>query len=212
MPADTLTGYPAGNSQVMEKIMDKKIVLHVGCGRSFLDAELFNSREWQEVRLDINPAVHPDIVSSITEMNAVLDRSVDVVWSAHNLEHLYADEVNIALQEFYRVLKPNGLVMITLPDIQAVAQEVAKGRLEKPLYQSAAGPIAAIDILWGHRASINRGNYHMAHKTGFTLKTLENNLALANFQKIKVKTIAWDLWATAYKLKSNGRNEKYRNI
>jgi len=186
--------------------MVKKIVLHVGCGSLFLDAELFNKREWKEVRLDIDPMVNPDIVSSITEMNAVQDRSVDVVWSAHNLEHLYADEVNLALQEFYRVLKPNGLVMITLPDIQAVAREVAEGRLEEPLYQSPAGPIAAIDILWGHRASITRGNLHMAHKTGFTLKALKKNLALANFHKIKVKSVGWDLWATAYKLGSNGQN------
>jgi len=184
--------------------MIKKTVLHVGCGRLLLDSGLFNNREWQEIRLDIDPAVNPDIVSSITEMNAVQDRSVDVVWSSHNLEHLYADEVNMALQEFYRVLKPNGLVMITLPDIQAVAREVAQGRLEESLYQSPAGPIAAIDILWGHRDSINRGNYHMAHKTGFTLQTLEKNLALVNFQNIEVKSLGWDLWATAYKLRSNG--------
>lgn len=186
--------------------MDKKIVLHVGCGNLCLDAELFTSREWQEVRLDIDPSVNPDIVSSITEMNTVPDRSVDVVWSAHNLEHLYAEEVILALQEIYRVLKTNGMVMITLPDIQAVAREVAKGRLEEPLYQSPAGPIAAIDILWGHRASIKRGNYHMAHKTGFTRKTLEKNLAVANFQKIEVKSLDWNLWATAYKLRSNGRH------
>jgi len=192
--------------QRMEIGMIKKIVLHVGCGSVFLDSELFNNRKWREVRLDINPTVNPDIVNSITEMNAVQDQSVDVVWSAHNLEHLFANEVILALQEFYRVLKPNGLVMITLPDIQAVAREVAEGRLEEPLYQSPAGPISAIDILWGHRASINRGNHHMAHKTGFTLKSLKKNLALANVQKINVKSVGWDLWATAYKLSSNDQN------
>ena len=128
------------------------------------------------------------------------------MWSGPptTLNIFFANEVILALQEFYRVLKPNGLVLITLPDIQAVAREVAEGRLEEPLYQSPAGPIAAIDILWGHRDSINRGNYHMAHKTGFTLKALKKNLVLANFQKIKVKSVGWDLWATAYKLRSNG--------
>ena len=186
--------------------MNKKTVLHVGCGRLLLDSELFNNRKWQEIRLDIDPGVSPDIVSSITEMNAVPDRTVDVVWSSHNLEHLYADEVNMALQEFYRVLKPNGLVMITLPDIQAVAREVANGRLEETLYQSSAGPIGAIDILWGHRDSIKRGNHHMAHKTGFTRQTLEKNLALVNFQNIEVKSLGWDLWATAYKLRTNDSN------
>jgi hypothetical protein len=44
----------------------------------------------------------------------------------------------------------------------------------------------------------------MAHKTGFTQQTLEKNLALVNFQNIEVKSLGWDLWATAYKLRSNG--------
>ncbi len=192
--------------------MAKKIVLHVGCGKLALDDELFDPLQWEEVRLDVDPAVNPDIINSTTDMNALENRSVDVVWSAHNLEHLYAHEVILALQEFYRVLKPNGLVMITLPDIQAVAREVAEGRLEDPLYQSPVGAIAAIDILWGHRASIDRGNHFMAHKTGFTLKTLEKNLALANFQNIQIKSLGWDLWATAYKLDSNGQNGKSAGI
>ncbi len=192
--------------------MAKKIVLHVGCGKLALDDELFDPLQWEEVRLDVDPAVNPDIINSTTDMNALENRSVDVVWSAHNLEHLYAHEVILALQEFYRVLKPNGLVMITLPDIQAVAREVAEGRLEDPLYQSPVGAIAAIDILWGHRASIDRGNHFMAHKTGFTLKTLEKNLALANFQSIQIKSLGWDLWATAYKLDSNGQNGKSAGI
>jgi hypothetical protein len=110
------------------------------------------------------------------------------------------------IQEFYRVLKAKGMVMITLPDIQAVAREVAKGRLEEPLYQSHAGPIAAIDILWGHRASISRGNHHMAHKTGFTLKILGKTVAHVNFQNIAVKFLGWDLWETAYRLRSNGQH------
>jgi SAM-dependent methyltransferase len=186
--------------------MAKKCVLHVGCGKLALDAELFDPRQWKEIRLDIDPAVEPDIINSIIDMNAVQNRSVDVVWSAHSLEHLYRHEVIPALQEFYRVLKPNGLVMITLPDIQAVAREVAEGRLEDPLYQSPAGPIAAIDILWGHRAAIIKGKQHMVHKTGFTSTTLEKNLAQANFQNIQIKSIGWDLWATAYKLDSKGQN------
>jgi len=187
-------------------MMIKKTVLHVGCGNLALNVELFDQRQWQEVRLDIDPAVNPDIVNSITDMKAVPERSVDVIWSAHNLEHLYAGEVVIALQEFYRVLKPNGLVMITLPDVQAVAREVAEGRLEEPLYHCPLGPIAAIDILWGHRAAINSGNHHMAHKTGFTRQSLEKNLTIANFQKITIKSVGWDLWATAYKRSLNGPN------
>ena len=71
-------------------------VLHVGCGPSDpakLPAAFFPAGEWQELRLDIDPGVAPDIVASITDMAVVATGSVQAIWSAHNLEHLAAHEV-----------------------------------------------------------------------------------------------------------------------
>ena len=65
-------------------------LLHVGCGHDS-QADLpapFNLPPWQEIRLDIDPNSRPDVVASITDMAAVPSRSVDAVWSSHNLEHL----------------------------------------------------------------------------------------------------------------------------
>ena len=44
--------------------------------------------------------VQPDVIGTITNMNAVEDVSVDSVFSSHNIEHLYAHEVPIAFAEF----------------------------------------------------------------------------------------------------------------
>ena len=75
--------------------MSKKCVLHVGCGPQNPEAlhPVFRHPQWQELRLDINPAVKPDIVGSMTDMQAVADDSVDAIWSFHNLDHLFAHEV-----------------------------------------------------------------------------------------------------------------------
>ena len=43
--------------------------------------------------------------------------SVDAVFSSHNIEHLYPHEVPLALKEFMRVLKPDGFVLMTCPDL-----------------------------------------------------------------------------------------------
>ncbi len=182
--------------------MAQKIVLHVGCGApnpQKLHAH-FRTTEWREVRLDIDPAVQPDIVASITDMAIVKTESVDAIWSSHNIEHLYPHEVALALNEFYRVLKIGGLALITLPDLQRVAEWIAQDRLEDIAYVSPAGPITPLDMAYGHRPSLARGNLFMAHKTGFTAKTLGNALVKAGFVAVKVtRGPAFDLWAVAYK-------------
>jgi ubiquinone/menaquinone biosynthesis C-methylase UbiE len=177
-----------------------KTVLHVGCGNSPLGSR-FAKEQWREIRLDIDPRVNPDIVASIMDMGSVADSSVDAVWSSHNLEHLYAHEVPHALQEFRRVLKPGGFVLLAMPNLKDAAWHVAQGELETPLYQSPAGPISAIDILFGHRPSIARGNLHMAHKTGFTAQTLAVKLQQAGFREIEVQENRrqYELLAKAYK-------------
>ncbi|HEY9301549.1 MAG TPA: tetratricopeptide repeat protein [Phormidium sp.] len=181
----------------------KKKVLHVGCGPYSLSGlhETFKTDEWQEVRLDIDPNVKPDIISSITDMSPVPSHSVDAIWSSHNIEHIYPHEVPIALAEFYRVLKPGGFVLITLPDIQKVAEYVAQGNLEEPIYLSPAGPIAAIDILYGLGTDLAKGKYYMAHRTGFTQESLAQKMQQAGFHPVEVRSEYLNLWATAYKPK-----------
>lgn len=180
-----------------------RIVLHVGCGApnpEKLPAAFFARGEWRELRLDIDPNVAPDIEASITDMAVVADASVDAVWSSHNVEHLFAHEVPIALAEFHRVLRPGGFALITLPDLQQVAALIAEGRLEEAAYLSNSGPIAPLDILYGHRASIAGGNHFMAHRTGFTATTLDGALRRAGFATVQVARDGhYALWATAVK-------------
>ncbi len=178
--------------------------LHIGCGTKRKDQTTpgFNTPAWQELRLDIDAAVVPDLVGSMTDMAAVADGSVDAIFSSHNLEHLYPHEVPLALQEFLRVLTLEGFAVITCPDLRSVCQLVAEDKLTEPAYLSPAGPIAPIDILYGHRPSLARGNLYMAHRCGFTQRVLVGTLQAAGFAVIASKARGapyFDLWALASK-------------
>jgi predicted SAM-dependent methyltransferase len=179
-----------------------KTVLNVGCGyplRQKLHRH-FHGPEWREIRLDLDPAVQPDIVCSITDISPVAADWVDAVWSSHNLEHLQRHEVPLALAEFLRVLKPHGLLLLTLPDLQQVARLVAEDRLEESAYVSQSGPITPLDMIFGHTASLARGNQFMAHRTGFTARSLHKLLIEAGFVEVTLRQGAsFDLWATGYK-------------
>lgn len=186
----------------MSVMTETRTVLHVGCGMPDprkLPAAFFAVGEWREVRLDIDPGVAPDIIASITDMTVVGSGSVDAVWSAHNVEHLFAHEVPIALAEFRRVLRPDGFALITVPDLQRVAELVAQDRLMEPAYISPAGPIAPLDMMFGFGGAIAGGNHFMAHRTGFTARSLDAALRGAGFAQVRVvRDEAFALWATAH--------------
>ena len=181
-----------------------KPFLHVGCGNKRKDQTTkgFNSDNWREIRYDIDDSVSPDLIGSMTDMTSVETQSVDAVFSSHNIEHLYPHDVPIALQEFLRVLTPDGFAVITCPDLKSLAPLIASDKLTEPAYESPAGPIAPLDILYGHRASMKRGNLYMAHRCGFTEKVLVATLKNIGFKSIASTSRAYpffDLWAVASK-------------
>lgn len=173
------------------------IALHVGCGSRCATTlhSAFRGPEWTEVRLDIDPNAEPDIVASITDMPMIREQSVDAVFSSHNLEHLEAFEVPLALAEFHRVLRPGGVLLVTLPDLEGVAKLIVEGKLEETVYQSPAGPVAPLDILYGFRPFQVAGGNSMAHRMGFTMKSLGARLCEAGFVEGKLWTEGLDLWA-----------------
>lgn len=195
--------------EAQEKVMNKKTIIHVGPGHRRNGAMLppfFQTPEWKEIRLDIDPATEPDIVGSMLDMPEVADKSADAIYSAHNIEHVYCFEVPLVLKEFLRVLKPGGYLLITCPDLQAACSLVAEDKLTDIAYQSPAGPITPLDILYGHcdtlvKGLLEHGHHFMAHKSGFTLKTLTMALQVAGFQAVAGKRRArgFDLWVVATK-------------
>ena len=183
---------------MVQKSTSQPVFLHVGCGQKTKKFTPFANKDWNEIRLDIDSSVQPNLVGTMTDLSAVEDNSVDAVFSSHNIEHLYPHDVPIALFEFKRVLKPDGFLLITCPDLQSVCALVAEDKLIEPAYQSGQGPISPIDILYGHREAMLNGNLYMAHRCGFTHTALSATLANVGFSSaVKARPLHFDLWAFA---------------
>lgn len=182
----------------------EKILLHVGSGpeNPRKVPQQYKETSWREVRFDIDPEVSPHVVGDMRDMKAVKTGFADALISSHNLEHLYAHEVPLALGEFFRTLKPGGHALVSCPDLQSVAEQIAKGNLTNPVYSSPAGQVAPLDILYGFRPLLAKGNSFMAHRTGFTAQTLGQALVEAGFVNIKIKRRGgghFELMAQAFK-------------
>jgi len=141
--------------------------------------------EWAEnnfsdTYLDIEPRNNPDILASMTAMGEI--GPYDVVFCCHALEHVYPHEVNRALKEFLRVLKPGGVAVILVPDLEDV----------KPngdvLNYPTAGRICGLHLFYGDMAQIEQFPY-MAHHCGFVKETLKDALQQAGFWKCETSRL-----------------------
>ena len=190
-----------------------KTLLHVGCGHeNKYHLKGFNNDNWKEIRFDIDESVNPDIVGTMTDMKSVETGSVDAVYSSHNIEHIFPHEVPIALSEFYRVLKEDGIVVITCPDLQSVGEALSQDKLFETLYEgvkiNAAGevvnvPVTAFDILYGHRETTLDGDIYAIHRGGFTYSTLEKAFKEAGFKARFGGGSGYDLYLVAFKQKKS---------
>jgi SAM-dependent methyltransferase len=180
-----------------------KTFLHVGCGPAKkIDTTIaFNTDAWQEIRFDIDPDYLPDIVGTVVDMSGVADKSVDAIYSAHNIEHVYPHEVGRVLSEFLRVLSDDGFIVLCCPDLQTVCEFVAADKLLEPIYESPVGPITPLDVLYGHRPAVAAGKHYMAHKCGFTYSVLANVFLSSGFKSVYGgrRPHRFDNWIMAFK-------------
>jgi ubiquinone/menaquinone biosynthesis C-methylase UbiE len=156
---------------------------------------------FEHLLLDIDPKGSPDIVCDARELKSLDAGCFDAVYCSHNLEHYYRHEVQVVLAGFMHVLKDGGFAHIRVPDIHAVMKATIERNLDidDVLYQSAAGPIMVVDVLYGYSVEIQRsGQDFFAHKTGFTKQSLTKALQKAGFTKtfsatsdLEVRTLAF---------------------
>jgi SAM-dependent methyltransferase len=177
----------------------KMRVLNAGCGapRPGGLPPSFPPASWDEVRLDVDAETRPDIIASLDDMRRVIpDASFDAVFSSHAVEHLYAHQVIPAFREFRRVIKPDGFALVTCPDLTAISRFILEHGAEAVAYQSPAGPIRPIDMLFGHGRSIGEGRVAMAHRTGFTAPRLARIALETGFKEVRATPGPFfDIWA-----------------
>jgi hypothetical protein len=158
--------------------------------------------DFEHVLLDIDPTGGADIVCDARELSALEPMQFDAVYCSHNLEHYYRHDVPCVLAGFLHVLKDGAFVHIRVPDLQEVMQITMERGLDidEVLYQSPAGPIMVLDVIYGYSVEIERsGQDFFAHKTGFTQRSLTKALSKAGFSTAYVGTGNLEINAIAFK-------------
>ena len=181
--------------------MNSKKVLNVG-GNSKAIALPPQYAGYEHLLLDIDPRGKPDIVCDARLLTSLEGNQFDAVYCSHNLEHYYRHDVPKVLAGFLHVLKEGTFAHIRVPDIAEVMRiTIERGLdIDDVLYDSPAGPIMVLDVLYGYTVEIERsGQDFFAHKTGFTQKSLIKVLQKAGFTNVYSATGNLEINAFAFK-------------
>ena len=187
--------YDLSDSAINRIDKTARSVLNVGAGGSTMATAIYTEDlvHLKEYTLDIDKNKNPDICADVTNLSGVEDEIVDVVYTSHMMEHLDYYKVVPVIKDFLRITKPGGQVRIVVPDIQSIAAKLVEGDILGTVYESPAGPISALDMLYGHRVSVLRGSEFMRHKTGFTKQSFTQMLEAGGLQNYTVESKGFDL-------------------
>ena len=115
------------NSYILKYLLPKPKdrILDIGCGVGYF-AKLLSDHGCNVYGVDINPesvelcnsTIGNNFIVGNAELLEYSDECFDKILCSEVLEHLKDDLT--AIQEIYRVLKPNGLVLITVPSTDGV--------------------------------------------------------------------------------------------
>ena len=134
--------------------------LHLGCGNKKLSGY---------INIDIREDVNPDLIDDVGNLFTIENESVDVIYASHVLEHIGKNDYHKVLKRWYEVLKPNGILRISVPDFESISDYYSKTKDLSKLR----------GLLYGGQTY--KENYHLYT---WDFKTLEEDLKLVNFKTI----------------------------
>ena len=141
---------------------EKKIKLHLGCGKRFMSGF---------IHIDKDPYDHLDYQRDIKDLSIFENNSVDLIYSCHCFNYLDDDEAKIALKEWHRALKRGGILRIAVPDFAAIVEAYLKFKDLKLLKR----------LITGYYKSKSDVDYHRAV---YDEKTLSNLLLECGFSRV----------------------------
>jgi predicted SAM-dependent methyltransferase len=140
------------------------IKLNIGCGwRNF-------GNDW--VHIDGGDYEHLDHhdVSKLP----YADNSVDLIYSSHMIEYFDRQEIIDIIKEWHRVLKPNGILRIAVPDFYTMCL----------LYEN--GNINLNQILGPLYGKMQMGEETIYHKTVYDFPDLSSTLESCGFSDVSM--------------------------
>lgn len=147
--------------------------LNIGCGARVLDG-------WFNIDVVRNPDAprDPELLSDAKKID-LPDACADTVMAIHVFEHFYRWEAEGVLQEWRRLLKPGGLLILELPNLVKCCENYLSGR-------KRGGKDPDQLARWGIYGDPRTGDHFMTHPWGYSPEELKE-LLLANGFKAAVE-------------------------
>ena len=149
--------------------------LNLGCGDKilpgYLNVDVVASRR----------GFKPDVICDLRELTPFEDDSVDEILAVHVVEHFWRWEVLEVLQEWVRVLKPGGTMILECPNLLSAAQEL----LKNPEAGAGPGPEGQ-RTMWVFYGDPGWQDPYMIHRWGYTplsLARLMHEAGLVNLRQ-----------------------------
>ena len=154
--------------------------LHIGCGPGHLPG-------W--INIDIHPA---PVAMNVLWGLPFADRSVRTIFVSHLLEHLYYPvDARAFLIELRRVLHPEGVVRIIVPDVAQCIEAYTNndqsffGSRRETWDWWPENPTRLEDFLSYAGAGTDPGYLFESHKFGYDFETLQRLLQDAGFARVE---------------------------
>jgi len=138
--------------------------LHLGCGKRFLRGF---------IHVDIEP--HPNVqhVRNIGDLSIFTSGSVDEIYCSHAFEYFDRKEAGGILKEWFRVLKNEGKIFMTVPNFSALVK----------IYENTGSIDSVIGPIMGRWENPKNGEV-IFHKTIWDLDSLSQAISDAGFSLI----------------------------
>jgi len=137
------------------------VKLHLGCG---------NTRIPGFVNVDMVKTPAVDMQADIKFLSGIDNDSVDLIYTCNTIEHLSRYEIGSTLKRWYKILKPGGILRVSVPDLEAVFKYYNKTKDLMGIYNTLYG---------------GQKNEFGFHHWGWDFKTLKRDLEKIGFKDVR---------------------------
>lgn len=192
--------------------------LNIGCGSRF-------NRSWTNV--DMHPYDKDVQPCNILHGLPFNNECFDVVYHSHVLEHIRKSDVDKFLAECFRVLKPNGVLRVVIPDLEQIARlyikslnEMDKGNKDwgsnhewmiLELYDQVIRDVPGGEIKKYISASDEKTQTFIKERWGAEAERLIENIKKSNVKSLTKETVNFEqgiLGKMSSRLRNNFSNCK----
>lgn len=138
---------------------------------------LGSGRHYWPNAINIDLDERADIVGPVTDLGMFESESVDEIYAIHLFEHLERTQVGEILNEWFRVLKKGGKLVLELPCLDKIARMVVEGEERTHL------------IGYGLFGDVREPSKYMRHLWCYTRKELCSVLEQSGFEPEVVEPI-----------------------